>query len=90
VNNTILEKGVIYDATEVYGMNGEKRLIYLDNIVEYLPLHVDEQYSKTSLRPEYLLDTVSQIIPGGEVKPVNRQEWKLLSGACEGLENCLK
>ena len=33
VGNAILEKCTLWDATEVYGANEQKRLIYVDNLV---------------------------------------------------------
>lgn len=65
-------------------------MIFLDNLDEYLPSHPSEQYPKTTLRPEFLLDSVGQVVPGGEVKPVSKMEWKNLSTASEGLNNCVK
>jgi len=44
-----------------------------------------------SLRPEYLLDTVDHVIPGGDTKAGgSRQEQKNIAGACEGLTSCIK
>jgi len=47
------------------------------------------------LRPEYLLDHVMQLIPGGllsknNINNVNvSKEWKLLKTVCEGLNKCI-
>lgn len=71
----------LVDVTEIYGANGDQRLIYLDDLVEYLPLHADQDLATTSLRPEFLLDAVTQVVPGGEVKPSSR-EFKALLSAC--------
>lgn len=90
VSNSVLERSNLWDATEAYGMNQEKRLIYLDRLIEYLPANVLEIDSKATLRPEYMLDTVSQVTPGGEVRPGNKQEFKALATVCEGLQGCIK
>jgi hypothetical protein len=37
----VLEKAVLYDTTDVYGMNSEKIMIFVDGLVEYLPIHID-------------------------------------------------
>lgn len=71
-------------------MNNNKKMIYIDNLEEYLPLNLDLEYSNTSLRPEFLLDSVNQIIPGGEVKSINKQEWKLLTSICDGMPKNIK
>jgi hypothetical protein len=65
----------LYDVTEAYGMDGDKRLVYIDDLVEYLPSHADQDLQKTALRPEFLLDSVTQVVPGGDVKQSSR-EWK--------------
>ena len=44
----------------------------------------------SSLRPEYLLDTVNQIIPGGDTKNGGRNEQKQIMSACSGLPGCVK
>lgn len=51
VSNATLDKSTIYDATEVYGANGDKRLLYVDNLIEYLPINVNEDVQKSTLRP---------------------------------------
>ncbi len=73
MSNSILDKCKIYDASEIYGMNKEKRMIFLDALIDYLPNHASEQYPKTTLRPEFLLDSVTLVVPGGEVKPGSKQ-----------------
>ncbi len=72
MGNGILELASLYDVTEAYGINGDKRLIYIDDLVEYLPMHADQDLSKTTLRPEFLLDSVTQVVPGGDVKQNSR------------------
>ena len=62
----------MWDSTEVYGFINDKRLIYVDNLIDYLPYHMDESLIGSSLRPEYLLDTVDRVILGGDVKGGNR------------------
>lgn len=69
-------------------MNGDKRLIFIDDLIEYLPTHADQDLPKTTLRPEFLLDSVAQLVPGGDVKQSSR-DWKTLSMACEGLVECM-
>jgi hypothetical protein len=76
--------------TEIYGLNNDKRFIYLDGLIDYLPYHVDEFMLGRSLRPEYLLDTVDRVIPGGDVKGASRQEQKNLESVCSGLNSCIK
>jgi hypothetical protein len=41
VSNNILEKATLLDLTDAYGHNGENNLIFVDNLSEYLPNHVD-------------------------------------------------
>jgi hypothetical protein len=65
-------------------------LIYVDGLLNYLPIHQDEELLGSSLRPEYMLDSVSQVIPGGEPKAVNRQDQKQLAAAVSALPGCLK
>jgi hypothetical protein len=85
VSNSVLERCTFWDATEVYEVDQERRLIFVDNLFEYLPQNVSEAFPKSTLRPEYMLDSVSQITPGGEVNPASRQEFKTLSLVCEGV-----
>lgn len=37
----ILEKAYLWDLTDIYGLNNEKRFIYVDGLIEYLPIHPD-------------------------------------------------
>ena len=65
MGNAVLDLATLVDATEVYGVNGDQKLIYLDDLVEYLPQHADQDLVTTSLRPEFMLDAVTQVVPGG-------------------------
>lgn len=65
-------------------------MIYVDGLFQYLPIHLEEEMLGSSLRPEFLLDTVNQIIPGGDTKTASRQEQKQLSAASSALPACLK
>lgn len=76
--------------TNAYGPNGEHRLIYVDSLTDYLPIHLVEGMNGTSLRPEYLLDSVSYVLPGGDGRGGSRQEQKQLLTASEGLAGCMK
>lgn len=85
----MLDRAVLLDLSDVYGRNGDKRLIYVDDLTDYLPLHTEDDMNKCSLRPEYLLDHVGQVLPGGEVRQAQRAEWKTLATACEALTPCI-
>ena len=85
-----MDRCVLWDLTELYGLNSDKRFIYVDMLIDYLPYHVDESMLGTSLRPEYLLDTVDRVIPGGDIKGGSRQEQKNMESVCSGLNSCIK
>jgi hypothetical protein len=86
----VLDKAVLYDTTDVYGMNSERIMIFVDSLIEYLPIHIDEQFLKASLRPEYILENVNQVVPGGEIKSSNRNEYKVMTNVCDGVDKCVK
>lgn len=90
VSNNAIEKGSLWDLTNLYGPNADKKLIYVDRLTDYLPIHLDEEMNGSSLRPEYLLDSVNQVIPGGDTRGGSRQEQKQIATACEGLNACIK
>lgn len=39
--NTVLERSSLYDLTDIYKLKTSRRLIYVDNLIEYLPSNVD-------------------------------------------------
>ena len=41
ISNNILDKCILWDLTNVYGLNNEKRFIYVDALIDYLPIHPD-------------------------------------------------
>ena len=90
VSNAILERATLLDVTESYGLNDNKRLVYVDNLVEYLPVPVEEELQGASLRPEYLLESVGQVVAGGEARGQTRQEQKALTTVCGGLASSVK
>ena len=51
MSNSTLERSRFYDLTDVYGPNGDHRMIFVDNLVDYLPIHLDEEMIGASLRP---------------------------------------
>jgi len=85
-----LERCVLWDLTEIYGLNNDKRFIYADVLIDYLPYHIDDKMLGTSLRPEYLLDTVDRVILGGDVKGGSRQDQKNFESVCSALNSCIK
>ena len=56
-----------------------KRLIYIDNLFEYLPVHIEENYRGGTIRPEHILDNVNTFMQGGLAQEANRQDMKILN-----------
>jgi hypothetical protein len=72
-----LKKAALYDLTDLYQFK-EGRLIYINQLIEYLPMHIDESFYGGSLRPEHVLDNVNQLMQGGMAVEANRQDMKVL------------
>jgi hypothetical protein len=78
VKNHVLKKATLYDLSQIYSSTG-KRLIYINQLIEYLPLHIEENFIGGSLRPEHMLDNVDQFMAGGIAVDGNRHDMRILN-----------
>lgn len=80
IKNNVLKKAALYDLTEIYDSK-QKRLIYINQLIEYLPVHLEETYRGGLMRPEHILDNVNQFMQGGTPFEPNRQDMKTFQDA---------
>lgn len=67
-----------------------RRLVYVDQLVEYLPVHIEEAFAGGSLRPEHILDNVNHFMQGGMAHEANRQDMKILTETLELIKTNVK
>ncbi len=72
--------------SEIYDSKG-KKLIYIDNLIEYLPVHLDENFRGSTLRPEHILDNVNNFMQGGIAHEANRNDMKILNESLDMIKN---
>ncbi len=85
MKNNILKKSTVYDLSHVYEARG-RRLLYINQLIEYLPIHTEETFFGGSLRPEHMLDNVNQFVQGGMAYEATRQDMKVLGDVIDNVK----
>lgn len=85
----MLKRAALYDLTDLYESK-DRTLIYINQLLEYLPVHPDENYRGGLLRPEHILDNVNQFMHGGMSQEANRKDLKALHDTLTLLEENVK
>ncbi len=84
MKNNVLRKSTVYDLSDVYDSRG-RRLLYINQLIEYLPVHFQEMFYGGSLRPEHMLDNVNQFVQGGMAYEATKQDVKVLGDVVDSV-----